>query len=244
MLSSSAHDQHQCDATSEPSLGEARRFQEEANALRGRCRVLDAWHSAESAWATYLQVRHVPPAELVWAGETLARLRDAVGALEEGERLHRSVLKIAKEIAHTDDGEQVLCLVLQGLAANLRRTARFSEAEECLVTATTLARQAVAGCGALNIALFRDLGELYRNLGRLTESECAYRRAMEEARDAPGTLVASICLDLATLEGRRGRYEAAQEFARRAAEIRGANDPDGGPSAASIELPTIETIGS
>jgi len=78
----------------------------------------------------------------------------------------------------------------------------------------------------------------------LTESECAYRRAMEEARDAPGTLVAAICLDLATLERRRGRYEAAEEFARRAAEIRRANDPDAVPSVASMEVPTIETIGS
>ena len=210
----------------------------------------EAWerHAAALAFCqTYEFVAAEAPARDAWAivrarpestseataafAETLAKVLDAIGAVLEAEPIHRQAVEAAEDLLAAKKTVLPLMGALSGLAANLRVQHRFDEAERCLQRALALGevyRNELSPPEA--VGLLCDLGSVYREAGRLAESEATYRRArtaIETKLRQDHPEAATLYHQLALLEQKRGRHEAGEAYARQALEIRlAAEGPD------------------
>jgi tetratricopeptide (TPR) repeat protein len=113
--------------------------------------------------------------------------------------------------------------VLCRRAAALRYQAHYREAEVLLGRALALAEQGRPECDQ-RIAVWNELGVLYKSMGRFDEASEVYGRSLtlagKQARHADDAVMATLYHNLGGLEHARERYAAGEPLARRAVAIR------------------------
>src|SRR5581483_1625139 len=126
---------------------------------------------AREAWIR-LQSASTPSLEAVAAfGHSLGIVLNHLGRLIEAEAIHRQAVGAAEELRLTGQVTSPLIGTLGGLAVTLGTQERFDEAETHLRRALALAEICPDIGDADSIALLCELGRLYRQAGRLADSE-------------------------------------------------------------------------
>jgi ATP/maltotriose-dependent transcriptional regulator MalT len=166
---------------------------------------------------------------------------DAIATLNEAGRLsaQRAPATAARWFAgalrllpDNAPGEQRVEL-LAASATSLAATGRFSEAHQALTQSLALLP---AGASATRIKLVTTCARVERLLSLHDQAHAHLRSALEDLGDASGTAAVSLMLELAADEMYRLRYEAAQDWARRATA---AARPIGDPVLTATALATL-----
>jgi len=151
-----------------------------------------------------------------WVASELGPLYQATARLAEAEYFHRRALELLEPAL--DDGDSHLSVLLNNLGSVLVAQGRHAEAVELLERAHELSAGS-EGTHATALVLV-NLADTYRQMGRLTEAEQAYRDALASQRVEAGyraNLIAMSCLDgLAEIEADRGELETAGTLLRAA----------------------------
>jgi tetratricopeptide (TPR) repeat protein len=157
-----------------------------------------------------------------WIASELGPLYQSAKRLAEAEYFHRRALELLEPVLEPTDGH--LSILLNNLGSVLVAQDRHEEAILFIERAHQLSVEKGSEGLEHPTALFLvNLADTYRQMGRLTDAEQAYRSALAAQRVEVGyraNLIALTCLDgLAEVEAGRGEFETATTLLRAAISI-------------------------
>lgn len=152
---------------------------------------------------------------------------DQIADYNKAARCASLALGIVEPLLRLEDSSSLRLLLFRSLGllgTALRRQGAYAQAEHPLVRAIQLA-EAMPDRLELAAEAWNNLGVLCKYAGWFDRGAAAYARSMSLAQDTPETpakkmLLAAILHNTGGLDHARGRFESAEEPARRAWEIR------------------------
>lgn len=196
---------------------EAYRFREAAAHADAGLRIFEAWCEPE----------HPDVANTL---TLLATAEDELCHYATAEAHHRQAVEATRRYPHTHaDLARVRVAAGLGLAGNLRRQARYAEAEQVYVEVLAFTDRG-AGFGATERAgIWLDLGLLHRYTGRFDTALQHYETALAAAAHEP-MVEAAVTHNLAGLAFARGWLSEAERHARRSLALHEAMFPPDHPA--------------